>query len=67
MGGREYGGCLTPSEILELPETGARMNNPSDLARAKERMAMGQSSPWWVYFELSSPLGSSPTKRRRDR
>lgn len=57
MGGREFGGCLTPSEILALPKLGARMNNPRDLDDAKERKALGRSEPWWVYFEWDRPAG----------
>ena len=49
----EYGGCLTPVEIVGLVASGARPNNKSDVNRAYANISIGVCRPMWFYFTPS--------------
>lgn len=53
-GGREYGGCFTPSEILSLVENGVHVAEywKKRVEHVKELKKKGDSEPMWFYFEL---------------
>lgn len=48
-GGREWAGCLTPSEILAVVADGAKPVRPADVSKAHDRATVGHSEPWWFY------------------
>ncbi len=55
MHGRQWGGYLTPSEIVLLYQMGARSDGGTfnNLDYAKKRVKEGNSAPYWFYFTLS--------------
>lgn len=53
--GNEWGGYLTPSEILALLEAGADSTysrRKRDIQECKQRLEAGQNNPWWWYFTI---------------
>ncbi len=53
---RQYGGCLTPVEIIELCDNGAQPNDKHWVERAKEQKEKGISNPQWFYCSLNKEL-----------
>ena len=52
-GRREWGGYLTPVEIVSLiDEDGFKPSSPRDVERAREKVAAGNASPTWFYFKV---------------
>lgn len=55
MSGRQWGGYLTPAEIVLLFKLGARSDGGgtfNSLDHAKARVKAGNSSPYWFYFTI---------------
>jgi|GEM_PF-2649712 len=56
MEGRQFGGYLTPSEIIAISKIGARSDGGStfnSLDYAKQRVKQGNSRPYWFYFNVT--------------
>jgi len=63
--GRQWGGYLTPVEILALTDDGAKTN--TDLVRIRESRDKGISGGQWFYFTPSKEQLAELLKREATR